>query len=101
MDIEWISNGYPMSLQNETVRFEQSRNVRFHGWTGNTRSRGSKAQCKMSGQILDRAFERAIGIEAASEAWEANLKARKRSNWRHFCAFRPFSNGLQLEQRRP
>jgi hypothetical protein len=28
-----------------------------------------------------------MGIEPTSEAWEAYLKARKRTNWRHFCAF--------------
>ena len=41
-----------------------------------------------------------MGIEPTSEAWEAYLKARKRTNWRHFCVFRPSSNGFQLEQRR-
>jgi len=39
-------------------------------------------------------------IEPTSEAWEANLKARKRTNWRHFCVFQHSSNGFQLEQRR-
>jgi len=34
-----------------------------------------------------------------SEAWEANLKARKRTNWRHFCVFQCFSTGFRLEQR--
>jgi hypothetical protein len=43
-------------------------------------------------------MERAMGIEPTSEAWEANLKARKRTNWRHFCLFRLSSNGFQLEQ---
>jgi len=39
-----------------------------------------------------------MGIEPTSEAWEANLKARKRTNWRHFCVFQCFSNGFRLEQ---
>ena len=28
-----------------------------------------------------------MGIEPTSEAWEAYLKARKRTNWRHSCVF--------------
>jgi len=38
-------------------------------------------------------------IEPTSEAWEAYFKARKRTNWRHFCVFRCSSIGFQLEQR--
>jgi len=44
-------------------------------------------------------MERAMGIEPTSEAWEAYLKARQRTNWRHFCVFRCLLNGFQLEQR--
>jgi hypothetical protein len=40
-----------------------------------------------------------MGVEPTSEAREAYLKARKRTNWRHLCVFRRFSNGFQLEQR--
>jgi len=40
-----------------------------------------------------------MGIEPTSEAWEAYLKARKRTNWRHFLRFSYSSNGFQLEQR--
>jgi len=36
-----------------------------------------------------RFMERAMGIEPTSEAWEAYFKASKRTNWRHFCVFRP------------
>jgi len=44
-------------------------------------------------------LERAMGIEPTSEAWEAKLNARERTNWRLFCVVQCSSNGFQLEQR--
>jgi hypothetical protein len=49
---------------------------------------GTWKNAERSKSRIDRkSFERAMGIEPTSEAWEASIKLQKRSNWRHFDVF--------------